>query len=120
MGLIKQVSLLETHGPQAIVLPDENDVDAYLQALEWRRAIIDRLAGWEELAALEKIHRAKAEMLAEKYEASNGKPWEKLELEGKRDRELAEARKCRMFMDQLERETNAWHRKLKAMVGNGK
>ena len=113
---MQKAFLLEAHGPQAIVLPDESDTDAYLQALEWRRVIIDRVVGWEELAALEKIHRAKADMLAEKYEAANGPAWEKLELEGKRDRELAEARKCRMFMDQYEREANAWHRKLKEMI----
>lgn len=112
-------AMLEAHGPQAIVLPSEDDLDAYLKALEWRRAIIDRVIGWEELAALEKIHRAKVEMLAEKIETGNGnlKSWEKLELEGKLDRETAEARKCLMLMDQLEREARAWHLKLKMMVG---
>ena len=113
---MQRALLLEAHGPQAIVLPDERDTDAYLQALEWRRIIIDRVVGWEVLAALENIHRAKADMLAEKYESANGTVWEMLELEGKRDRELAEARKCRMFMDQYEREANAWHRKLKEMM----
>ena len=112
---------MKEHGPQAIVLPSESNLDNYLLALEWRRAIVDRVSSWEELAALEKIHRAKIAMLTEQLESNSAhlKPWELLELEGKIDRETAATRKCLVLMDQLERETRAWHLKLKATMGDG-
>jgi len=105
--------------PEDLVLPDERDVDAYLQALDWRRAIIERVSGWEELEALEQIHEAKQDMLREKIAGlqPTSPTWLRKELEGKLLREEAATRKCRRLIDQYEREARAWNLKLESLRG---
>ena len=121
IDLVRKAALVNECEPNKLILPDESDLDAYIQALEWRRAIIERVAAFEELVAKEKEHVAKSQMLSHQLEHCEHwretEPWKVLEVEGKRDGALAAARKCRMMIDQMEREARAYHLKLKTMVG---
>ena len=120
--VVRNASLVDECSLAALVLPDISDLDRYIVALEWRRAVIERVATFEEQVAKEKEHRSKVafldHLLAHCEHWQETEPWKVLETEAKRDGALAAARKCRMMIDQMEREARAFILRLK-ILANG-